>query len=311
MMAVRLVKKRHIKKKVVSYVSITRPFVKWLLPIFSVMGGSIMALGRLPTGGEWTLVLIALLIFGPLTQGIAIRSVNDLFDHKTDMKRRKNDRFRNFRPLVYGGLTRHEVATFAFFGHAVAVLAAFIFLNKVAGTILVLTLIGSWIYSAPPMRLRRIFWTQNALIGLFYCVGFYLVGWSLFGNWQAAPFQIFPWLFMAGFFGSVLKDFSDIAEDKAHGIKTLPVLVGPRKAAKIVKIGYTLTYFLIGITSYLSGFPVDTVTLSFLFIIPAYLVGHEIERNWKERGQVLMAIGILSYLFWLLLFSLIYSGVIG
>lgn len=303
-------KKHSAGKKLVAYVRITRPVVKWLLPILAVTSGAIMALGRLPVGGEWTLLLIAILIFGPLVQGVSIRSVNDLFDYEVDKKNRKNDQFRDFRPLVDGVLTKHEVATFAFFGHVLAVLGAFLLLNKTAGTILTLTLVGSWAYSVPPLRLRNTFWTQNALIGLFYCVGFHLAGWSLFRSWQAAPFQIYPWLFMAGFFGSIAKDFSDVEADKAKGVKTLPVLIGPETAARIFKIFYSLIYLFVGLTSYLSGFPSNATIISFLFFIPSYFVGREIEKSWRERGQFLMSVAIVLYLFWLILFSLAYIRVI-
>jgi chlorophyll synthase len=96
-------------------------------------------------------------------------------------------------------------------------------------------LLGTWIYSAPPLRTKRS--TLGALFTIAIPRGVLVpvAGWSVI----AAPSVSDPWALglVAGLYvfgAAATKDFADVAGDEAHGCRTLPVVLGARRAARVV-----------------------------------------------------------------------------
>ncbi len=166
-------------------------------------------------------------------------ALNDLFDEEGDRLVGAP------RPLVTGSLDRGDVAGFA----AAASLAALLFaLNVKYSTFLliVLALAVSFIYSAPPLRLKRVPLLATLLLGcvsLLACLG----GFTSFAEERATA--VFPlrlgWTLVLAFgLGFSAKDLKDVEGDRATGVLTMPVLLGPRggriAVAALVLLGYLI-----------------------------------------------------------------------
>jgi 4-hydroxybenzoate polyprenyltransferase/Flp pilus assembly protein TadD len=164
-------------------------------------------------------------------------AINDLFDEEGDRISEEA------RPLVSGALERRDLV-----GQAIAfsLAALLLALNVKYSTFLfmVLTLIVSFVYSAPPVRLKRFPIISSLSLGVVSLLAC-LVGFSVFAEERAMA--LFPaplaWVLVLSFgLGFVAKDLKDIDGDRATGVWTLPVLLGPAAGkaavALLVFLGY-------------------------------------------------------------------------
>ena len=138
------------------------------------------------------------------------------------------------RPLPAGRMTKKQAGIFG----AVA-LAAALALGAAVNLWLLLVFAAAaattWCYSAPPARTKARGLWANATIALARGVLIPVAGWTA----VAPPAYPTPWAIGAimGFFlfgAASTKDFSDVEGDRANGIKTLPVVHGPAKAARFI-----------------------------------------------------------------------------
>lgn len=166
-------------------------------------------------------------------------ALNDIFDLDGDRLTE------TARPLVSGALSRRDLT-----GQAVVFsLAALLFaLNVKYSTFLfmVLALAASYAYSAPPLRLKRFPVVSSLTLGIVSLLTC-LVGFSLFAEERALA--LFPprlgWVIVLAFgLGFTAKDLKDVEGDRATGVWTLPVLMGPAAGraavAGLVLAGYVL-----------------------------------------------------------------------
>lgn len=167
-------------------------------------------------------------------------ATNDLFDEEADRISEST------RPLVSGALSRRDVIWQA---TALSLAAAVVALNVKYSTFLVviLALSLSFAYSAPPVRLKRFPVVSSLSLGLVSLVAC-LIGFSLFA--EERSFALFPnrlaWLIVLSFgIGFAAKDLKDIEGDRATGVMTLPVLLGPDRGRIAVAILVAVSYLLV------------------------------------------------------------------
>jgi len=100
----------------------------------------------------------------------------------------------------------------------------------------VVALILAWAYSAPPFRLKRNGWWGNAACGFAYESLAWVTGAAAMLGGALPPAQI---LLLAVLYGvgahgiMTLNDFKAIKGDREMGIDSLPVLLGPGRAAQV------------------------------------------------------------------------------
>jgi 4-hydroxybenzoate polyprenyltransferase len=111
-----------------------------------------------------------------------------------------------------------------------------------AGIAAVLTVL----YSAPPFRLKGVPYLANVVIAVPRGVLLKVAGWSCVRDFGRAE----PWyiglvfgLFLLG--ATTTKDFADAKGDTAAGYRTLPVVLGPRRAAWLISPFLILPFLLI------------------------------------------------------------------
>jgi chlorophyll synthase len=156
----------------------------------------------------------------------ASNSWNQAFDAELDRVNKPR------RPIPAGLATPAQAIVlgdaFALLALGLGALASPGFLACVAVGIL-----GTWVYSAPPLRTKRHPVLANVTIAVPRGLLVPVAGWSVL----ASPLDPEPWglgavlaLFVLGAAGT--KDFADVEGDRAHGCRTLPVVLGPERAAR-------------------------------------------------------------------------------
>jgi len=97
-------------------------------------------------------------------------------------------------------------------------------------------LVLAWIYSAPPLRLKRNGWLGCAACGLSYEGLAWVTGAAVMagGAMPPVPSLLLAGLYSLGALGIMaLNDFKAIVGDRQMGIRSLPVMLGPLRAAQV------------------------------------------------------------------------------
>jgi chlorophyll synthase len=168
------------------------------------------------------------LLAGPLVCATS-QAVNDWFDREVDAINEPG------RPIPSGRIPGRWGLYIAVGWTAVSLLVATLlgpwgFAAAVTGLLL------AWAYSAPPFRLKRNGWLGCAACGLSYEGLAWVTGAAVMagGAMPAAPSLLLAGLYSAGALGIMaLNDFKAIAGDRQMGIRSLPVMLGPVRAAVV------------------------------------------------------------------------------
>ncbi|MEY3298049.1 MAG: chlorophyll synthase ChlG [Cyanobacteriota bacterium] len=240
--------------------------ITWIPLIWGVVCGA-------ASGGEfrWTLecVLISaacMLMSGPLLTGYT-QTLNDFYDREIDAINEP------YRPIPSGAISVPQVVT-----QIVVLLAAGIGvafgLDRWAGhdfpTITALAIGGSfvsYIYSAPPLKLKQNGWLGNYALGASYIALPWWAGHALFGalTWKIVILTLFYSL--AGLGIAVVNDFKSVEGDRQMGLKSLPVMFGVTTAAWICVL--MIDIFQGGVAAYLMAIHQNLyAVLLILLIIP-------------------------------------------
>ncbi|MCL1465881.1 chlorophyll synthase ChlG [Argonema galeatum] len=186
---------------------------------------------------SWTLenVLIAaacMLMSGPLLTGYT-QTVNDFYDKDIDAINEP------YRPIPSGAIAIPQVVKQIWVLLLAGIGVAFV-LDLWAGhsfpTIAVLALGGSfisYIYSAPPLKLKKNGWLGNYALGASYIALPWWAGHALFGDLNATIVVLTLLYSLAGLGIAIVNDFKSVEGDRELGLQSLPVMFGVSTAAWI------------------------------------------------------------------------------
>lgn len=148
--------------------------------------------------------------------------------------------------------------------------SGFLLMDKQVSFLLILAQCAFYIYSVPPLRLKKHFIYSSIIMGFTTIViamsGFFLV----------APDQLllaFPLkaLFVIGFSYALLsniKDVKDYAGDKSEKMRTLPVVFGLKNSKIIIAASYALVFICVPILLELNALlPFAVVASAFVFYL--------------------------------------------
>ena len=147
-----------------------------------------------------------------------------------------------------------------------------------------------YIYSMPPLRLKRIPLLSKAIPSTT-SLAIVLLGYiNIHGNWQGFP-QSLVWIFLIGFtLAANLIDIKDYEGDKANSIRTIPVLLKPTLAKLVIGVAFILTslafYFYLQ-NVYLLPF------LALAGILGYYFINQKKYQEWQVFTVYLITIAIL------------------
>jgi 4-hydroxybenzoate polyprenyltransferase len=121
------------------------------------------------------------------------------------------------------------------------------------------------VYSVPPLRTKRFGWWANLTIAIPRGVLLKVAGWSVTKSVLAPEAWIIGGVFALFLLGATTsKDFADVEGDRADGCRTLPVVYGREKAARLIRPFFTAPFLLLavgGATDILTGNRVALVVL--------------------------------------------------
>ena len=222
------------------YWELARPFTL-VAPALGMFTGSVIALGASPAIPllPWIAAKIALGTLMAAVLNAASNTLNQVTDLEADRINKPD------RPIPAGRVTPAEALRLSGWLYA----AAFLLATPVgpqctllAGTAAVLTVL----YSAPPFRLKAVPYLANLVIAVPRGVLLKVAGWSCvrdFGRMEPWTIGIIFGLFLLG--ATTTKDFADIRGDRAAGFRTLPVVLGTKRAAWLTAPFLVLPFLLI------------------------------------------------------------------
>lgn len=205
-------------------VALLKP-ITWFPPMWAYACGAISA-GH-GFSGRLGFVLLGVLLAGPLLCGTS-QAVNDWFDRHVDAINEPD------RPIPSGRIPGrwglYVAIAWTLLSLAVAaLLGPFVLGAAVFGLAL------AWLYSAPPVRLKRDGWWGNAACGLCYEGLPWFTGAAVMGSALPDGRIIgLAALYSLGAHGIMtLNDFKSIEGDRRTGIRSLPVQLGAPRAARL------------------------------------------------------------------------------
>ncbi|KAJ1423089.1 bacteriochlorophyll/chlorophyll a synthase [Ochromonadaceae sp. CCMP2298] len=172
---------------------------------------------------------VCMILAGPILTGYT-QTLNDWEDREIDAINEP------YRPIPSGAISKDQVIGQIWFLLLSGVALAY-GLDQWAGhadpIITELTIFGSfisYIYSAPPLKLKATGWAGSFALGSSYISLPWLCGQALFGelSWPVTVLTVFYSL--AGLGIAIVNDFKSIEGDRALGLQSLPVAFGIEKA---------------------------------------------------------------------------------
>jgi chlorophyll synthase len=222
--------------------------ITWIPLIWGVVCGAASSGNYTWTFENVAIAAACMLMSGPLLAGYT-QTMNDFYDREIDAINEP------YRPIPSGAIPLNQVIAQIWI-LLLAGLAVAFGLDVWAGhdfpVMTALALGGSfvsYIYSAPPLKLKQNGWLGNYALGASYIALPWWAGHALFGdlNWTVVALTLFYSL--AGLGIAVVNDFKSVEGDRELGLKSLPVMFGVEKAALISAAAIDI--FQIGIAVYL------------------------------------------------------------
>jgi len=197
--------------------------VTWFPPMWAYLCGVVSS--GMPLAGEWPMILLGVLLAGPIVCGMS-QAANDWCDRHVDAINEPD------RPIPSGRIPGRWGLWIAL---AMSVLSLAVgwhlgpwgFAATVAGVL------AAWAYSAEPVRLKKSGWWGPGLVGLCYEGLPWFTGAAVLAAgapaWQVI---VIAGLYALGAHGIMtLNDFKALEGDRQMGVNSLPVTLGPARAA--------------------------------------------------------------------------------
>ncbi len=181
---------------------------------------------------DFLAAIACMVMSGPLLAGYT-QTINDYYDRDIDAINEP------YRPIPSGAISLLQVKLQIWVLLLGGIAVAFC-LDLWAGhstpVVLLLALGGSFvsfIYSAPPLKLKQNGWIGNYALGASYIALPWWAGQALFGQLTWITALITLAYSLAGLGIAVINDFKSVEGDKELGLQSLPVVFGIKKASWI------------------------------------------------------------------------------
>jgi len=199
--------------------------ITWFAPIWAFGCGVVCAGG--PGARSWAVVAIGAVLAGPLACGTS-QAVNDWYDRHVDAINEPN------RPIPSGRVPGHWGLGIAIGWTILTAAVAFL----LGAPVVIATGIGlllAWIYSAPPVRLKRNGWWSNLAVGFSYEGLPWFAGAAVcLRAMPSASIILVAAIYSLGAHGIMtLNDFKSIEGDRQMGLGSLPAKLGPDRACRL------------------------------------------------------------------------------
>jgi chlorophyll synthase len=273
--------------------------ITWIPLIWGVVCGAASSGGYVWSGEDFLKALTCMLLSGPLLAGYT-QTLNDFYDRDIDAINEP------YRPIPAGAISLPQVVTqiLVLLLSGVALAYGLDVWAEHEFPIMTCLAIGgafiSYIYSAPPLKLKKNGWLGNYALGASYIALPWWAGHALFGelNWTIVILTLIYSL--AGLGIAIVNDFKSVAGDRQLGLQSLPVMFGVTTAAWICVIMIDL--FQAGVAGYLISIGQNLyATIVLLLVIPQitfqdmYFLRNPLENDVKYQAsaQPFLVLGML------------------
>ena len=261
--------------------------ITWFPPMWAFACG-VVSSGVSPQQ-RWPLVIVGVVLAGPLVCATS-QAVNDWFDRHVDAINEPN------RPIPSGRIPGrwglYVAIVWTLLSLAVAtLLGTWGFVAAAAGLIL------AWLYSAPPVRLKKNGWWGNGAVGFSYeslpwITGAAVMAAGAFPDWRILVVAL---LYGVGAHGIMtLNDFKSMAGDQRMGVASLPVQLGAERAANVACAVMAAPQLLVLALLVQWDRPLHAIGIALLLACQLVLMVHFLRRP-RERARWYSALGINFY----------------
>jgi bacteriochlorophyll c synthase len=250
--------------------------VTWI-SVFPCLAGGVMASGAMQPNVHDYLMLFALfLLYGPLGTGFS-QSVNDYYDLELD---RVNE---PTRPIPSGRLSEKEAIWNWSIVLVVAVVLSTILGIHIGGQrgiifvgCLLAGLFVGYIYSAPPLKLKKNILLSAPAVGLSYGFITYLSANALFSEIRPEVLGLAGMNFFMAVALIIMNDFKSTEGDAKGGMKSLTVMIGSKNTFLVAFIIIDLVFAVFVMLAWnwgftiLSYFVLASLAVNIFIQIPLY-----------------------------------------
>ena len=240
--------------------------ITWIPLIWGVICGAASSGHFVWTVDHVLASLACMFMAGPLLTGYT-QTINDYYDRDLDAINEP------YRPIPSGaiGLGQVQAQIWILLLSGIAVSYGLDRWANHSFPILTALALGgsfvSYIYSAPPLKLKQNGWLGNYALGASYIALPWWAGHALFGQLNVTVILLTLLYSMAGLGIAVVNDFKSVEGDEALGLKSLPVMFGVGTAAWICVL--MIDIFQAGMAAYLIAIHKNLyAVLLILMIIP-------------------------------------------
>ena len=199
--------------------------ITWFPPMWAYLCG-VVSSGETPQG-RWMLVVLGIVLAGPVVCGMS-QAANDWCDRFVDAINEPD------RPIPSGRIPGRWGLWIALAMTVLSLLLA-IPLGPWGFAATVLAVLAAWAYSAEPIRVKRSGLWGPGLVGLCYEGLPWFTGAAvLSAGLPETPVILMALLYALGAHGIMtLNDFKALEGDSRMGVNSLPVTMGPERAARL------------------------------------------------------------------------------
>jgi chlorophyll synthase len=265
--------------------------VTWFAPMWAFVCGVVSS--GLAIADNWLSIAAGILLAGPLVCGTS-QVVNDWYDRHVDAINQPD------RPIPSGRMPGRSGLVFAcawtLLSLGVAwLLGPWVFWAAAVGMLL------AWLYSAPPVRLKRNGWWGNlAVAGCYEGLPWFAGAALMAANFPRAETVILAVLYSLGAHGIMtVNDFKSVEGDLRMGIRTLPVQLGIGGAARLTCFMMLFAQSIVIIALWTWGQPlyagaVAVLSIAQVAVMPTFINSPRERAPWfNGTGISLYVLGML------------------
>lgn len=260
--------------------------ITWFPPMWAYLCGVVSS--GMVLSGEWPMVLLGILLAGPIVCGMS-QAANDWCDRHVDAINEPD------RPIPSGRIPGRWGLWIAI---AMSVLSLFVGyqLGPWGFGATILGVLAAWAYSAEPVRLKRSGWWGPGLVGLCYEGLPWFTGAAVLSAGAPGwPIVIIAGLYALGAHGIMtLNDFKALEGDSRMGVNSLPVTLGPRRAAIVACWGMALPQVIVVVLLAAWGKPFHALAIAALLAAQAAAM-RVLLRDPKGRAPWYNGTGVTLY----------------
>lgn len=246
-----------------SFTELLKP-ITWFAPMWAFACGVISS--GVSIEGRWLVVFAGVLLAGPLICA-ASQACNDWYDRHVDAINEPN------RPIPSGRIPGRWGLYIAIAWTVLSLLVATT-LGVWGFTAAVVGLVLAWIYSAPPIRLKKNGWWGNSAVALSYEGLPWFTGAAVMAaalpDWRIMLLAV---IYSIGAHGIMtLNDFKSVEGDRQMGVDSLPVLIGVENAARLACIVMAVPQVIVVTLLGVWGMPYHAAIIAVLLAVQLVLM---------------------------------------